>query len=596
MNADELVEDLKVVVRKHVSSEERVVRMLQGIDRRAADPTTSFYDAVRQSVRDAARVFAARNSYVFLVVDGHRYAFGRATNPRRVPSESELTLAYNNADKRASLTHAQGQILVKIRMGSNTYICLLFELPERQVGNELLRIFRQYTDQMYLLIEYKKYRESRELESTITASLFSSRLRPSEAWSTILKGIIDYVPAWCPGARDSAIAQLLLVRANEGTLHLVAGDGANLSEFVLIRSSVTGRAVTERWKEPRLVRTEDEEFSELYKGYRKSDLAYELVIPIVHENNIIGVVNYESNNASTFNSYFVDFCREAAQFVAPILNSLTYRFESLRAKEVGLMYILNDMLLRMGETFGHLISQPFLTTKLAAGEIDYLLDNAPNDVVSMRNELEKLQSNIITIEDECSRFVSGLPDFLYFGPQDVCAQLRSRLEGLRRLAVSKDIEFSFDLRGCDQTAYGSRLFLEHVFNIVNNSFQKLREEQLTRGGGFLGRIVVATALEQSKTPSGKKTGVDFVRIVVVDNGGGVDQAFLSDMGTPGVTTKIGGNGFGISAAREYFASVGGELTFGNYRDGLRTIMKMRRYDADLHGDGQVPPFELGGVA
>lgn len=66
---------------------------------------------------------------------------------------------------------------------------------------------------------------------------------------------------------------------------------------------------------------------------------------------------------------------------------------------------------------------------------------------------------------------------------------------------------------------------------------------------------------------------------------GATQADLKRIGRPGFTTKLEhGSGFGVAAAKEYFESIGGDMTWRNIRGGFQTIIRMQEFLPGVHNE------------
>jgi nitrogen-specific signal transduction histidine kinase len=123
-----------------------------------------------------------------------------------------------------------------------------------------------------------------------------------------------------------------------------------------------------------------------------------------------------------------------------------------------------------------------------------------------------------------------------------------------------------------------------VFNIVNNSFQQIRTQQF-EGKVAEGIITLTIMRSHGVTPLLQQTGLNFVDVVIEDNGGGAPDDVFRKIGRPAFTTKKEhGSGFGVAAAKEYFQSIGGDMSWDNIDGGFRTTIRMQEFDSDIHSE------------
>lgn len=138
------------------------------------------------------------------------------------------------------------------------------------------------------------------------------------------------------------------------------------------------------------------------------------------------------------------------------------------------------MLSRMGDTYGHLVSQPMLSARGAIAEIRFLTKNHsdPASQKAMMDEVDRLTRAIDELEAHSDEFTEGLPEFISYGSQPIKMRIEQRLRSFKKLAVAENIELQILEQEPNLCAYASSLFQEHIFNIVNNSFQQIRNDSL----------------------------------------------------------------------------------------------------------------------
>ena len=125
---------------------------------------------------------------------------------------------------------------------------------------------------------------------------------------------------------------------------------------------------------------------------------------------------------------------------------------------------------------------------------------------------------------------------------------------------------------------------EHLFNIMNNSVFQL-VLALTEGSVSKGRLWIETERIVERDTRGNETGLVQVQIRIWDNGGGVKPDILPQLGQLGFTTKsVNGSGYALFAAREYFESVDGLITWENRDGGFLVEVSVPEFNAEIHGD------------
>ncbi len=582
-----LIKAVTDALRTHVKQERAQVTLLQQIDRLAIDPSVSLETAISKIDKKICTVFNGV-THVLIKVDDIYYPFRDSDNvDLLLPDISYIELYQDKLGFLVVKIFEDRLLSISIEFSQNSYFDFYIESNEGILDSTLESFVCQLSDQLHLLVRTKNDRTAQEKERQMVSALLASRVTEFDVWPKLLSALREYPPDWCPGKNRADVTQLLIARHAERTMHLVAGDGSNsVAEFVLMNESMTGKAALERWENAQVVRTDT--VSNKFISYQTSKAEFALVVPIHADGTVIAVLNLEANEREIFNSALVSFYSEAARYVAPIVKTILERNARNKTSQIRLQYVLSEMLQKFGGTFGHLISQPFLAAKLSVGEVKYILKNSPSDINALKSEIESISHQIASLEKDCDSFVTELPNFLDVGPKNVESLLKARLLPLNNRAAQHGIKFIFKFENSGHDIYASSLFTEHIFNICFNSFQQLIE--MADHGDLIqnrGRITISSKYERSVSASGDWKGVDFVVISISDNGGGMSQELL-DKTRIGFTTKVGGNGYAIPAAMDYFSSIGGEMDFANYRNGLRTKIKLQAYASERHESSELP--------
>lgn len=464
-------------------------------------------------------------------------------------------------------------------------VFFIVDLPRNTADQSDFHEFaNSFAEQVFTFSQYVLYRRRREAHRIAYEAFFDNKLQPSACWAALLSTLDKFLPDDAFGQfNPPPLRQLLTYLEGDSAMRIAAGEGSHASSFVLVDESVSGLVLKSRTNNFLLINPQQ---SKLYKGYGDKRAEAELVIRLDSEGSAVGIINIEHEMKNAFNSVYVECMRDAAKFLAPLVAGLQARYDSFRKKEIGLLYIFTDMLSRMGDTYGHLVSQPMLAARGAIAEIRYLVENYDGltSRQAMMEETAKLSRAIDELEGHSDEFTEGLPEFISYGSQPIRMRIEQRLKSFKKLAAAENIDVQIEEREPNLCAYASSLFQEHIFNIVNNSFQQIRK-RIFENSVKSGHIKIEIARTSGITPQEQMTGLNFIDVTISDNGGGASQADLKKIGRPGFTTKREhGSGFGVAAGKEYFESIGGDMTWRNIRGGFQTAIRMQEFLPGIHSE------------
>src|SRR5690349_2289308 len=131
-----------------------------------------------------------------------------------------------------------------------------------------------------------------------------------------------------------------------------------------------------------------------------------------------------------------------------------------------------------------------------------------------------------------------MPSYLHFSALKVKEVLETRLRGLLKLSADQKIEVRISAKQ-DYTNYASKFFQEHIINLVNNAVHAVRE-RILNDDIVRGRVGIRFRKFSERDSRGRKTGITFVDIVITDNGGGVPERWMENVGVLGRSTKDNG--------------------------------------------------------
>lgn len=220
---------------------------------------------------------------------------------------------------------------------------------------------------------------------------------------------------------------------------------------------------------------------------------------------------------------------------------------------------INEDVLRFEETrrISKLYSENFyLKSRIAEDEAVYNLSK--NIAHDLRSPLTLLEVLAETESYDRNIFLSAVDRI-----KDICnGLLRENTNKLEYInlhdLIKKILQFKTQEHGIsnaqfeilvDGNVWANRTSLERIFsNVINNSI----EAKTNLLDLFIKIYTVNTE--------------EFVEIIFEDNGGGVNESVLSNLGKQEITTKITGNGLGILSMKKYMDSIGGEFKVRNIKN------------------------------
>lgn len=469
-------------------------------------------------------------------------------------------------------------------------VILHFNTLKISVGYEEFEEFAgNFAEQLGSFLHYVVLRRKLEAERTAYEAFFNNKLDPYICWQALL-GVLDlFLPDdQFTNLTPAPLKQLLIYSEGDDFLRIASGEGSLGSNYVLVDESISGLIIKNRESDFLLVNPSKVYLKE-YKGYGEKPSQTELVIRLDSDDGAVGVINIEHEQQDAFNSLYVRSMRDAGKFLSPLVGGLQSRYDSFRKKEIGLLYIFTDLLSRMGDTYGHLVAQPILAARNAISEIRYLTEEgiSAEKKTSLTSEVNRLTRLVDELQAHSDEFTKGLPEFISVGSQLVKIKIEQRLRAFIRLSNSEHVTIEISETGDNLCAYASSLFQEHVFNIVNNSFQQIRR-QIFQGAMSSGVIRIRIERVPGTTRQNQGTGLNFIDLIISDNGGGALAKDFLRIGRPGFTTKVEhGSGFGVHAAKEYFDSIGGDMKWENIKNGFKTRIRMQEFDPLVHKESRL---------
>lgn len=482
-------------------------------------------------------------------------------------------------------------LVIPTKINENVFIAFIFVWKK---GSEALTYIKnsEFNDfaktvsgQMSILVQKLLNEHKLISRNNIIETFFNQKLVEVDCWNKIIEGIFNFIPnIENIKIKPMPKIQYLSFKENDKYLSIVATQGDEPSTTkVLVDDSICGMLIKDRSKDYLLV--DPQEYGSLYKGFLINEgdkmARSELAIAIKMDQKIIGVLNIEHIKKDIFTEYHIETILDATRYLAPFLSSLKERYESNRRKEIRLVYVLSNLLNRIGCTYQHDLGHPIAKSYLTLEKMENIINNDNIDVENIINDIGKLRKYIEDISYSTERFAESLPEFMSYGPQSIIAMTSKAVDlcdPSGKLKQNDNIEISIDCDSADYYVFASKLLREHIYNLLDNSIDSIKSK--FRRNGFIKIIITRKKINDNLNG---ETATAFIQVVIEDNGGGIKPDKYKQLGTPKFTTKKAfGTGQGFVSAMDYIESIDGKLQHtNNYPEGFTVRMDMHEYDPSI---------------
>jgi signal transduction histidine kinase len=411
-------------------------------------------------------------------------------------------------------------------------------------------------------------------------------------WLELVRFFKRFLPNWPPLQIDpEPQIQILTYDGNRETILLRAGTAEKEprpAKSLYIKDTICGLLIEHEEKkgivgEPLYVDPTADALRSRYKAYLLDEIPRsELVLPIRwaplgEEKKTIALVNLEHARPGAFSKSHIEILSKAVELITPYAAALIYEEVQQRARDIAHIYLLHGILAKMAITYRHKIGQRITAATLSLEALEQLGPKLQGDE---KKFFERLSRSVLSFAELSESFVSELPNYVRFGKTALFPLVEAALgefdpAGMKKaeditmtLSVASNLDANRDLQ-----VFGSPLIREHVYSILNNSVEAVRN-QLNKGQINEGLISVIISNENQTDKEGEKDSFPFVVVQIEDNGGGLLPEAEKRYGEFGNTIgKAGGSGFGVAAAREYLLTIGGAFVWENFdnKDGTRGL-------------------------
>lgn len=556
-----------------------------------------FVCALTRNLRDQTK---AKSASAFALVDEKLLSFNVARgepfqeakpfshNGRNLSDSNNILGTVNDEEMRITQLHAriktENAPLIFIIL-EDDYLGFSFSaLLDDDQQKFVLMVIRQA--EILLKAKIKQLNEYNQHD--IINMFFTDKMDPEACYQNITQFFANFLPQWPPFQIDPLpLVQILTYRANEKYILLRASHGEkgrtrlgvqkNISKPLKREETIcglfldreeTGQAIDFLYVNP----TEDE-YSTRYAAYLyDAPPKSELVIPIRYEGHTIGLINLEHEQADIFNEYHIFRMKEAANFLAPFLNTLISEENEQLTRAYSLRYVLIKVLHRMARTYRHKVGQSIASAKLAVEVLDKPAREFNQD---HREFYDMLHRAVFSFSELTTQFLTDMPDFVTFREMPLIYLIDQAVaEFDPDMGQAEDIKITREALEGEIFVFASMLLREHFYNILNNSVfavrHRLRHNEIEHG-----LIKITVSLQDQTDLKGKTTSYKLAVVSICDNGGGIAPEHVEEVFKAGFTTKAkeGGSGFGMSAAVEYMETIGGGITLEN-KNGHGLIVKL----------------------
>jgi signal transduction histidine kinase len=348
----------------------------------------------------------------------------------------------------------------------------------------------------------------------------------------------------------------ILFQKGQNELEIVHSTNAeDIGLSVSIDKSICGRAVKER----RTIVVGDVRQEEEYLRMLGANIMSEIAIPIILGNDIIGVLNVESEESDAFKGYYQIILDSFADKVRILLAIAKLRTDVTEALEVRQA---NDLLIAVGDQATNMIHRLNSTVGALRFRLIDLRDASDElDVegsVSLEQELDillELAEHALEIPDEVTRFLSEGGKVI-----DVNQAI---MNTVNRIFIPENVVVQTDLNP------GLPVLSLYSFEIVVRNLIKNAIDAMPDGGA----LTLSTQLV-----SHTKLSSAYVQVVVGDTGSGIAAGDLPHIFELRFSTKKDkgrGLGLGLWWVRNCVLRSGGDISVNSvFGRGSRFVIKI----------------------
>jgi len=465
---------------------------------------------------------------------------------------------------------------------------------------ELYEFAKILMEQCRIIISKRIETDLENARKGIMDAFFGARLNPERCWLELTRKFVDFLPSWAPLSIDPRPqVQFLTYDGNRETILLRAGtDQAEPTppKALLITETISGIVIEN--ENDGLVETHlyvdptDARYQSRFRSYLLSNVPRsELVLPIrlvasTGSKQIAALVNLEHSKEAIFSKCHIDMLCAGAEFVAPFVVALLQEEVVQRTRDITHLYTMHNILTKMAKTYRHKVGQYITATTLSLEALESVGQRLTNDE---KKFFDRLQRSVTSFAELSRTFVTGLPNYVYYGPMRLLPLLETAIGEFDPEEMKKADEIGIKLLveedvPQDAEVFGSALIAEQFYNLLNNSVEAIRA-RIKSGAIDEGMITATVKVVPQTDKQRKEDSFPLIMIDIEDNGGGLSREAEASWGEARFTTKRGqgGTGFGIPSAIEYVTGLGGRIEKRNgFPDKLNVLLYLPKYVREIH--------------
>jgi signal transduction histidine kinase len=432
----------------------------------------------------------------------------------------------------------------------------------------------------------------------------NSDLAPTKCFRRLAEIAREAYPPFGPlaPASEPEVQILVIDRDEEEEPHFMTIRGTTGKEPVItkidIDESISGLLVRRGandlpyfYDDPR-----KEKYQGIYKSYLGADdsIKSELALRLVVGDELVGVLNFESEIKDTFNMHHRAVLQAFADRIAPMVKVFEERIEHNRVMQLSVSAVTSKYLDSLASIFRHGVASPLLAFKgdveAALSILDQRFDGDADggggqELTEVLMELQSVHDQIREFTQEFGKEISG---FGVTGRFDLWQLLEDTVSlAERSLLTTTEAPVEVVMTGSKPVpTFCSLLFKQHFFSVLTNAIYSLQEKAKWDSGPHKIEITVEQHEEGEEDQEVELNRRWLVR--VRDNGVGVSPTLLAKLrefkpdshyrpGAPGL-------GLGLVALQRYMGSIEGWIELDSKEGEFFEVrLLFDEYSDDIHG-------------
>lgn len=327
-----------------------------------------------------------------------------------------------------------------------------------------------------------------------------------------------------------------------------------------------------------------------YLGHEKK-IRTELVVRLMRDEQLVGVLNLESEIENAFNKHHIDAILALSKIVAPIVTVLERRLGMNTLMQASVTSSTARYLEGLASVFGHASRTPLLDLKaniqFASGLIgeDIKMGIQRADTSASAGKKDKLNSVLREVSDKLTQteaalarldaiqsqistytkdFVNDINSYAKSGPMNLRDILEATVKLAKAAIITKlgkniRIEFPKNEAAPEPGVFCSTLLKQHVYSILHNAILSIQDRlESDPSPGIISIEIFEYSPPNSQEVKLNKSWAVRIR----DNGCGATSEQLENLKRfqPGIRYRgSSGEGHGLTAVQRYMASIDGRI-------------------------------------